>query len=316
MQEIRRWFRWFMLILVLHVSEQLLFGLDELYELSGQLTWIFGHLPNPDYGIVMMVGLVVLLVAALMYGQMTTGRARLLAPGFFGVAGLVEVHHLVKTVLHGYFPGAVTAVPFVFIGAGLLRAVIREARREAPAVASPAPTRSAKGAVVALLALVAAPVTARAQDVSYDYDKHADFPGYHTYAWTRGHELDDALNHKRIVAAVDSQMALKGLRQVDPSEHPDVLVAYHAALGKNLQVTGFANGWGGYRFAGNRSVSARTSEIVAGTLVADLIETTTPTIVWRGTATKEVDTQASPEKREKNINKAAEKLFKKYPPAK
>ena len=74
MQEIRRWFRWFMLILVLHVSEQLLFGLDELYELSGQLTWIFGHLPNPDYGIVMMVGLVVLLVAALMYGQMTTGR--------------------------------------------------------------------------------------------------------------------------------------------------------------------------------------------------------------------------------------------------
>jgi hypothetical protein len=31
--------------------------------------------------------------------------------------------------------------------------------------------------------------------------------------------------------------------------------------------------------------------------------------------TKELDADASAEKREKNINKAAEKLFKKYPPA-
>jgi hypothetical protein len=40
------------------------------------------------------------------------------------------------------------------------------------------------------------------------------------------------------------------------------------------------------------------------------------TIVWRGTATKEVDANASPEKRERNIARAAEKLFKSYPPNK
>jgi len=36
--------------------------------------------------------------------------------------------------------------------------------------------------------------------------------------------------------------------------------------------------------------------------------------MWRGTASKEVDAKASPEKRDKNINKAAEKLFRNYPP--
>jgi hypothetical protein len=37
-------------------------------------------------------------------------------------------------------------------------------------------------------------------------------------------------------------------------------------------------------------------------------------MVWRGMATKEVKTQSDPEKRDKSINKAVEKIFKKYPP--
>lgn len=168
--------------------------------------------------------------------------------------------------------------------------------------------------LVTVLALALGARAVAAQEVSYDFDKAANFPGFRTYAWAPGHNLDDPLNHKRIVAAVDSQLALKGLRLVAKDQNPDLLVAYHASFGKNLQVSGFSNGWGGYRFAGNRSGSARAEEITIGTLVVDMVETATRNIVWRGTATKEVDTKASPEKREKNINRAAEKLFKNYPP--
>jgi uncharacterized protein DUF4136 len=168
--------------------------------------------------------------------------------------------------------------------------------------------------LVTVLALALGARAVAAQDVSYDFDKSANFAGFRTYAWVPGHNLDDPLNHKRIVAAVDSQLALKGLRLVAKNENPDLLVAYHASFGRNLQVTGFSNGWGGYRFAGNRSGSARAEEITIGTLMVDMVETATRNIVWRGTATKEVDTKASPEKREKNINRAAEKLFKNYPP--
>jgi hypothetical protein len=37
-------------------------------------------------------------------------------------------------------------------------------------------------------------------------------------------------------------------------------------------------------------------------------------IAWRGLGTKEIDVTAKPEKRDSNINKAIEKIFKNYPP--
>jgi hypothetical protein len=37
-------------------------------------------------------------------------------------------------------------------------------------------------------------------------------------------------------------------------------------------------------------------------------------MVWRGNASKTLDPKAKPEKKEKNITKAVEKLLKKFPP--
>ena len=53
-----------------------------------------------------------------------------------------------------------------------------------------------------------------AKSVTYDYDAGADFSRYKTYAWTRGAELTDELNHARIVRAVDAQLVAKGLTRV------------------------------------------------------------------------------------------------------
>jgi hypothetical protein len=44
-----------------------------------------------------------------------------------------------------------------------------------------------------------------------------------------------------------------------------------------------------------------------------MMDAQTRNLVWRGLVTKELDAKASPEKKEKNINKAAEKIFKNYP---
>ena len=164
----------------------------------------------------------------------------------------------------------------------------------------------------ALLATLAS--TASAQDISYDYDKSADFSRFKTYAWVPGHNLPDELNNQRIVSAIDRQLAAKGLRRVDANASPDVLVAYHALFDKDVEIRGFSSGWAGYRFGAHRSGTARVEEVVVGTLAVDVIDARTRTIVWRGMATKDVDVKADPEKRDKNINKAAEKLFKHYPP--
>lgn len=155
---------------------------------------------------------------------------------------------------------------------------------------------------------------ARAQDVSYDFDPSANFAGYKTYAWNRGTPVNDELNHKRIMASIDSRLAAKGLVRVEPGAKPDVLVAYHTKFDKALQVSGFSSGWGRYGLAGNRTGSARAEDITVGTLVVDIMDANARAIVWRGIATKDVDLTTSPEKRDKNINKATEKLFKNYPP--
>jgi len=148
-----------------------------------------------------------------------------------------------------------------------------------------------------------------AQDVTYDFDRAANFARYHSYAWVRGTELADELNHKRIVNAVDTQLAGKGLSRVAANGEPDLLVAYHAAFDSNLQITGMSAG--PYRFGGG---SARVEPIVTGALAVELIDARTGSIVWRGIATKELDPDVTPEKREKNIARGTEKLFKNYPP--
>lgn len=153
-----------------------------------------------------------------------------------------------------------------------------------------------------------------AQNVTYDFDRATNFQGFKTYAWTSGTELEDPLNHARVVNAIESQMAAKGFTKVDRAGHPDVLVSYHASFDRNLEINGFSSGWGAPRFGGSRNGRATVDEIVVGTIVVDMRNAQTNQLVWRGTASREVDVKANPEKREKNIRKAAERLFKHYPP--
>ena len=110
-----------------HIAEQLVFGIDELYELR-QMAWdMVSFLPDPDYGIVVQVGVMTTLVLALCWSFMVGGMPRLVAAGFFGLQFMVESHHIVKTILHGaYFPGAVSAVVIVGLGAMIVTSVWRE----------------------------------------------------------------------------------------------------------------------------------------------------------------------------------------------
>ena len=161
---------------------------------------------------------------------------------------------------------------------------------------------------VALLGTIAV-----AQSVNYDYDRAVNFANFRTYAWVHGTALRDELNHKRVVTAIDSQLVSKGLFRVDGEREADMLVAYHANFDENVQITGFSSGFGPPRF-GNVSGTATTQKVVSGTLIVDLMDARTRNVVWRGSAARDLDPSAKPEKRDKNITKAAEKLFKNYPP--
>ena len=155
---------------------------------------------------------------------------------------------------------------------------------------------------------------ALAQSITYDYERAANFSSYKTYAWTRGTELTDELNHARLVRGIDAALVRKGLARVEPGASPDVFVAYHASVDKNLEITGSAHGLRPFGLGGDRWGSARVQPLLVGTLVVDISDARTRAIVWRSLASSDIRPTDKPETRDKKIAKATEKMFKNYPP--
>jgi hypothetical protein len=164
---------------------------------------------------------------------------------------------------------------------------------------------------------------ASAQDVSYNFDQKADFAKFKTYRWVKveGAEQPDELTAKMIVQAIDTQLTAKGLTKVE-SGNADLLVAYQVAINKEKEVTSYSTGygmgpgWGGrwYGGYGGGTTTASTSTILIGSLALDMYDAASKTLVWRGLASKQIDTKAKPEKRQKNLDKGMAKLLKNYPP--
>jgi hypothetical protein len=64
------------------------------------------------------------------------------------------------------------------------------------------------------------------------------------------------------------------------------------------------------------TTTGTTTTIYVGQLGLDMYDAANKDLVWRGTASKTIDPKAKPEKQQKNIAKAVEKLLKNYPPQK
>ena len=60
--------------------------------------------------------------------------------------------------------------------------------------------------------------------------------------------------------------------------------------------------------------TGQTSTIYTGQLALDFYTPSSKSLVWRGAASKTLDTDAKPEKQQKNLTKAVAKLLKNFPP--
>jgi hypothetical protein len=178
---------------------------------------------------------------------------------------------------------------------------------------------SQKKFMTVALALLLAPVVIFAQKVSYDYNKAANFASFKTYAHKQGTPAGQELIDQRIVAAIDTELAAKGLTKADAN--PDVFVVYHIAFDKEKDISTYSSGYGGGYGAygwgwggGMGTTTTQVRDILMGTLVIDLADAKAGQLAWRGMGVKEVNTQANPEKRDKSIASAVKKIFKNYPP--
>ena len=171
--------------------------------------------------------------------------------------------------------------------------------------------------------LLVAPALLLAQKVTYDFDKNEDFTKFKTYALKEGTPVGQKLIDDRIIDAINSALAAKGLTKADAN--PDVVVVYHTTFDKQKDISSFSSGFGGgygpygYGWGGgfnSTSTTTQVRDILVGTLVIDMADAKKNAIVWRGMGVKEINTTAKPEKRDKSIKSAVDKIFKNYPPKK
>jgi hypothetical protein len=148
--------------------------------------------------------------------------------------------------------------------------------------------------------------------VSVDYDRENDFSKYKTFAWRAGSPARSEMNEKRIRDAVNAKLEAAGLVQVEGEA--DLYVLSFVSIEGNTRVDVEQIGYGGY-WSGYTTSVVHVQEIEVGTLMVDMLDGATESLVWRGIAQKKLKGKGYHSvEAVKLINKIVGKLFKNYPP--
>ena len=174
--------------------------------------------------------------------------------------------------------------------------------------------------LLGLTGLMAVSGPALAQKPQIQWDPDYDFEAVQTFAWQSTPETSlenvDPFMHTRVVTAIEYRLARAGWTEV--TVNPDVYVTYHTQthdrvrLQSNSYGYGFGGygmgGWGyyGYGPAGPVTTTTRVIEYEEGTLVVDVWDRASDTLVFRGSVTRVFS--ESPQKAEKQVDKAIEKM--------
>jgi hypothetical protein len=157
-----------------------------------------------------------------------------------------------------------------------------------------------------------------AQDVSVDFDKGADFSKYKTFSVKVGTAWGNPLGEKRVTTEIEEALTGKGWAKADESKADTVVVLHGATQVKKDLNTFYSGGMGGYGYRyggfgmGGGTAHTSVSEYTVGTLVVDIFDAKSKNLLFRGTATDELSDK--PEKNQKKLDKASQKMFKNFPP--
>lgn len=164
--------------------------------------------------------------------------------------------------------------------------------------------------------------TASAQKPQIQWDPQYGFNSIKTFGWQSTPETSleqsDPFMHSRVLTAIEYQLVSAGLTLVD--ENPDVWVTYHTETEDRVRLRSNSYGYGfggyglgawdtfGYGFGGPISTTTDVVEYEANTLIVDIWDPGTEELVFRGSVTRVFS--ESPQKAEKQLDKAIEKMAK------
>jgi hypothetical protein len=160
-----------------------------------------------------------------------------------------------------------------------------------------------------LLLMLAAALAAQAQKITVEFDQAAFFPKYRTFAIRDGQlnsnnpALNSELVRKKIDFDIERGLTARGLALV--SGPSDLNVRYRLGVARKAEVEAYPAGWLGL---GTRIVRVPYAE---GTLVIDLRDPATRSLVWRAIASED---KPDAIKIEGKLDGMVRKSLDKYPP--
>jgi hypothetical protein len=160
-----------------------------------------------------------------------------------------------------------------------------------------------------------------AQQVKTDYDHSANFSQYKTYSWVQV-KTSNSLWDGRVKADVNSALVAKGLSEVPTGGDLAVVASRTSQDQQTLNTFYDGSGGGGYGWrgfgrggfgGGGFGESTTTTETYkVGTLIVDLFDGKTKSLLWRGSASG--DLSGNSNNNIKNLDKETEKMFQHFPP--
>jgi len=170
------------------------------------------------------------------------------------------------------------------------------------------------------LSIVAASTAIAGVKVEYDHD--ADFSQYRSFAWKPGRLLvDNAITPPE---AIDAAIRAKLTEAITErggelvAENPDVYVTYHLGAQEHAAVRAYPTydymGYWGYTvtpYWGPSWSEVMVDQWTEGTLVLDVIDAKTNTLVWRAFCNKVV---GAPGTNGKKLDQCVRQFNRKYPP--
>jgi hypothetical protein len=180
------------------------------------------------------------------------------------------------------------------------------------------------GGLISLCAMcVVLAQSARAQKVKVDFDQNFDFSKVHRYQW-RTHPIFDKRPELRdrystaiqlVMNATNQQLMKKGYQSV--SSTPDVFLTFFVTARDMTKTytdllgpSGLGYGWYGW-YAPPAWTVTRTEQYLEGTLLMDMVAPGDTVLIWRASATDSIEDFRN---RDKNVDAAVKKIFRKFPP--
>ncbi len=152
--------------------------------------------------------------------------------------------------------------------------------------------------------------------VATDYDRTVDFSKYNSYAFYKPGidkvEISD-LDKKRILRAIDAELAAKGMAK---SDTPSLLVSFFTKERERINVynNNFGWGWGWNPWWYGGYYGSTVSRSTEGSLYIDLIDAKTNELVWQGIGSARLITNGDIEEKEERIREIVQEIIARYPP--